>query len=382
MRCVEWNVPEPHGSTTTTRKLFRPRTRLGRSTTLGIMRKWCNVWFSRLKTWSCGVRRCRASPCYCFHTASEVRAEEPERKPRARKAREVKCFSAWRFFLDNFYGCCETCSWKQMLKLSAPTHVLLISFGLGFCLPWAALVCSLELAFLLDSSESAMSYRFEKQKDFVLSFGARVMKMQVADWHLTPRLAALQYSSSVSIVQSFSEWRGLDVFLTSVGSMAYIGQGTYSSYAIGNATELFVRETDDKHVRVMLLMTDGSDHPRSPDILATTAEAKSHNIKLFAISLSARGSQNSAKMRAMASSPPQQFVHNLNDPDLEERLLQELVSRSYARLTISGEIISSRTAPCGRYRAELRLPPESWLVSKTKAYHRNPQVFLSKWKYI
>lgn len=182
------------------------------------------------------------------------------------------------------------------------------------------------MAFLLDSSESALTYGFEKEKDFVRSFAGRVVKMQVGEWHLMPRLAALQYSSSVSIVQSFSNWHGLDNFLVKVGSMAYIGQGTYTSYVIGNATDLFVRETDDKNVRVMLLMTDGSDHPRSPDILAATAEAKGHNIKLFAISLSSRGSQNSAKMRAIASSPAQQFVHNLNDPDLDERLLQELVS--------------------------------------------------------
>lgn len=187
-------------------------------------------------------------------------------------------------------------------------------------------MCALELAFLLDSSESAMSYGFEKQKDFVRSFGAQVVNMQVADWHLRPRLVALQYSSSVYIMQGFSAWNGLDNFLAHVGSMAYIGQGTYTSYAIGNATELFVHETDDKNVRVMLLMTDGSDHPRSPNILAATAEAKGQNIKLFTISLSSQGSQNSAKLRAIASSPAQQFVHNLNDPDLEERLLHELVS--------------------------------------------------------
>ncbi|KAK3541159.1 hypothetical protein QTP86_016247 [Hemibagrus guttatus] len=188
----------------------------------------------------------------------------------------------------------------------------------------AVLVCALELAFLLDSSESAMLHRFEKEKNFTLSFGARVMKMQVGDWHLMPRLAALQYSSSVSIVQSFSNWHDLDHFMNTVSSMAYIGQGTYTSYAIGNATDLFRRETDDKNVRVMLLMTDGSDHPRSPDVLAATTEAKGHNIKLFTISLSSEGSKNNPKLRAMASSPAQQFVHNLNDPDLEERLLQEL----------------------------------------------------------
>ncbi|KAG7317973.1 hypothetical protein KOW79_019008 [Hemibagrus wyckioides] len=124
------------------------------------------------------------------------------------------------------------------------------------------LVCALELAFLLDSSESAMLHRFEKLKNFMRSLGARVMKMQVGDWHLMPRLAALQYSSSVSIVQSFSNWRDLDHFMNIVSSMAYIGQGTYTSYVVRNATDLFVRETDDKNVRVMLLMTDGFDHPR------------------------------------------------------------------------------------------------------------------------
>ncbi|XP_047664873.1 collagen, type XXVIII, alpha 1b isoform X3 [Tachysurus fulvidraco] len=188
----------------------------------------------------------------------------------------------------------------------------------------AVLVCGLELAFLLDSSESAMLYRFEKEKEFTRSFGARVMKMQVDGWHLMPRLAALQYSSAVAIVQRFSDWQGLERFRDIVASMTYIGQGTYTSYAIGNATDLFVRETDNKNVRVILLMTDGSDHPRSPDILAATSEAKGHNIKIFTISLSLRSNHKNGKLRAMASSPAQQFVHDLNDVGLEEKLLQEI----------------------------------------------------------
>ncbi|XP_066542652.1 collagen, type XXVIII, alpha 1b [Hoplias malabaricus] len=188
------------------------------------------------------------------------------------------------------------------------------------------LVCPLELAFILDSSESAASFRFQLQKDFVRSLSRKLMKMQVSGWHLQTRLAALQYSSSVSIVQSFSDWQNLDVFLSHIEVVAYIGQGTYTSYALGNATELFVKETQEDNVRVVLLMTDGADHPRSPDILAAAAEAKSHDIKLFTIGLSdlSRGGHNSANLRAVASSPAQQFVHSLTDPDLEERLLQEL----------------------------------------------------------
>ncbi|XP_030641205.1 collagen, type XXVIII, alpha 1b [Chanos chanos] len=188
------------------------------------------------------------------------------------------------------------------------------------------LSCPLDIAFILDSSESAKTPLFEKQKAFVRSFSTRLLKMQVTGWQLKIRLAAIQYSSTVSIDHNFMDWQDLDVFLSRIDAMAYIGQGTYSSYAISNATQIFTRETKDENVRVALLMTDGVDHPRSPDIISTAAEAKGRNIKLFTIGLSdlARGSQNSAKLRAVASSP--QYVHSLTDPHLEERLLQQLTT--------------------------------------------------------
>ncbi|XP_076868459.1 collagen, type XXVIII, alpha 1b isoform X2 [Brachyhypopomus gauderio] len=190
------------------------------------------------------------------------------------------------------------------------------------------LLCALDVAFILDSSESALAFHFERERKFARSFSRLVTQTQVSGWHVKTRLAALQYSSSVSVVQSFVNWRDLDTFLGRVDAMAYIGQGTYSSYAISNATELFVRETKKEHVRVALLITDGVDHPRNPDVIAAAAEAKSHNIKLFTISLSNKGrhSDNMAKLRAMASTPSRQFVHSLSDSDLEERLHQEIKS--------------------------------------------------------
>lgn len=188
----------------------------------------------------------------------------------------------------------------------------------------AVLVCPLEIAFLLDSSESAQSFRFQQEIDFVRSFSQQVMQMRVSGWHLQTRLAALQYSSSVFVAQNFADWQDLDGFLSRIEAMTYIGQGTYTSYAIGNATELFVKETKEENVRVALLMTDGVDHPRSPDVIQATLEAKNHNIKLFPISLS--GSRHSAGLRAMASA--QQVLHSLNDPDMQRRLLEELVSHS------------------------------------------------------
>ncbi|XP_050986781.1 collagen, type XXVIII, alpha 1b [Labeo rohita] len=188
------------------------------------------------------------------------------------------------------------------------------------------LVCTLEIAFILDSSESAKGVLFDQEKAFVRSFSKRVVQMQVSDWHLKARMALIYYSSSVHVDQRFRDWQDLDSFLNRLEDAIYIGQGTYSTYAISNATQLFASETREQSVRVALLMTDGVDHPRNPDIMMAVAEAKGHNIKIFTIGLSnlAKDNVNSAKLRVVASSPAQQYFHSLTDPKLEERLLQQL----------------------------------------------------------
>ncbi|XP_038566524.1 collagen, type XXVIII, alpha 1b [Micropterus salmoides] len=188
------------------------------------------------------------------------------------------------------------------------------------------LTCSLEVAFILDSSESAKIFLFEKQKAFVLSFSTRLSMLQVAGWTMKVRMAALQYSSSVSLEHRFSDWKDLDSFHGRVSTMNYIGHGTYTTYAITNASQLLVQETPSDSVRVAVLMTDGVDHPRNPDVISAAAEAKGHGIKFFAVGLSdiAQESQNNAKLRAIASSPAQQFVQSLLNPQLEEKLLKEM----------------------------------------------------------
>ncbi|KAG7282951.1 hypothetical protein CRUP_028468, partial [Coryphaenoides rupestris] len=98
----------------------------------------------------------------------------------------------------------------------------------------AELPCSLEVAFILDSSESAKGVLFENEKSFVVNISSSLSAMRVAGWALRVRLAALQYSSTVSMDHRFSAWRGLHAFQGVVRGMAYIGHGTYSSYAISN----------------------------------------------------------------------------------------------------------------------------------------------------
>lgn len=212
---------------------------------------------------------------------------------------------------------------------------IFLKFGGGF-FSSTGLTCALEVAFILDSSESAKIFLFEREKAFVLSFSTQLAALQVGGWTLRVRMAALQYSSSVSIEQRISAWKDLDTFHRRVSAMNYIGHGTYTTYAITNATQLLVQETPADSVRVAVLMTDGFDHPRNPDVIAAAAEAKGHGIKFFAVGLSdnALQSQNNAKLRAIASAPAQQFVQSLQNPQLEERLLSEMVSAGFTEICL------------------------------------------------
>lgn len=182
--------------------------------------------------------------------------------------------------------------------------------------------------FIVDSSENAKSLLFEQQKEFILRFSTKLMQLHSAGWRLRLRLAALQYSSTVSVEHNFRDWQDMDVFQSRVASMTFIGHGTYSAYAITNATQVFSRETSSSSLRVALLMVDGSDHPRSPSAVTAAAEAKRHNIRVFTIKLSdlPKDGAMGTKLRSIASAPPQQHVFSLTDSQLDHRLFSELVS--------------------------------------------------------
>lgn len=186
----------------------------------------------------------------------------------------------------------------------------------------------MEVAFLVDSSETAKTLLFERQRDFVLRSSTQLMQLRVAGWRLRVRLALLQYSSRVSVEHNFRDWQDADAFQSRAAAMSYIGHGTYSAYAISNATQLFDQETARSSLRIALLLTDGVDHPRSPNAVAAAADAKNNNIRIIAIGLSppTRDGQSHARLRLLASAPPRQNVFSLADPELDEKLFAELVS--------------------------------------------------------
>uniref|UniRef100_A0A3P8VC57 Collagen, type XXVIII, alpha 1b n=1 Tax=Cynoglossus semilaevis TaxID=244447 RepID=A0A3P8VC57_CYNSE len=192
----------------------------------------------------------------------------------------------------------------------------------------SSLICPVEIMFIVDGSEKAKSQLFEQQKEFVLRFSGKLAYLHSAGWRLRLRLAALQYSSTVSVEHNFRDWQDVDVFQSRVAAMNLIGQGTFSAYAITNATKVFGRETSPSSLRVALLLIDGADHPRSPSAVSAAAEAKRHNVIVFVIKLSERHKDGpmGTKLRSIASAPPQAHVLSFTDGQLDERLFSELVS--------------------------------------------------------
>ncbi|XP_035385365.1 collagen, type XXVIII, alpha 1a [Electrophorus electricus] len=210
------------------------------------------------------------------------------------------------------------------------------------------LTCPVELFFLMDSSERTKALLFEKQCTLVQRFSAQLMRLQAPGWDLRLRLALLQYSSTVSLEHTFRQWQGVDIFQSLVASLAHIGHGTYSAYALSNATRVFAQETSGNSLRVALLFTEGMDHPRSPSALVAAAEAKNHDIRVFAISLLPATRESHTRLRSIASAPPEQHMFSFTDPLLEEKLFNEL-----------GAVVDSRCPPpklCVCNKGEQGLP--------------------------
>lgn len=188
--------------------------------------------------------------------------------------------------------------------------------------------CILEIAFLLDSSESAKHYNHEQQKKFVLEVVDQMKGLQLSSGQtLSWRMALLQYSSTVSTEQTFHDWKGPEAFKSHIAPITYIGHGTYTTYAITNLTQLYMREGTPGSLKLAVLFTDGVDHPRNPDIFAATADAKNQGIVLFTMGMTkvAEEVSNAAKLRLLASVPASRFVSNLQEKGTVEKVLTEMV---------------------------------------------------------
>ncbi|KPP68435.1 hypothetical protein Z043_112896, partial [Scleropages formosus] len=116
--------------------------------------------------------------------------------------------------------------------------------------------CSLELAFLLDSSESAKG-NHEQEKQFATDVVDRLQGFRLKTGRsLSLRVAVLQYSSHVIIEQTFKQWRGTENFKTHIAPIAYIGHGTYTTYAITNLTRIYLEESSLDSIKMAVLLTD------------------------------------------------------------------------------------------------------------------------------
>uniref|UniRef100_A0A3Q4ICY3 Collagen alpha-1(XXVIII) chain n=1 Tax=Neolamprologus brichardi TaxID=32507 RepID=A0A3Q4ICY3_NEOBR len=190
--------------------------------------------------------------------------------------------------------------------------------------------CSLEIAFLIDSSESAKD-NHAQEKRFALDLMDRLQGLRLQTGRgLSSRAALLQYSSHVIIEKTFKQWRGTEDFKARISPIVYIGHGTYTTYAITNLTRIYSEESDTSSVKVAILLFDGISHPRNPDIFSAVADAKNQGVRFFAIGITPEANElaNKAQLQLIANSPASRYLHNLQDRNVVEKVIKEIVSKN------------------------------------------------------
>uniref|UniRef100_A0A674DTY6 Collagen alpha-1(XXVIII) chain n=1 Tax=Salmo trutta TaxID=8032 RepID=A0A674DTY6_SALTR len=193
--------------------------------------------------------------------------------------------------------------------------------------------CGLELAFLVDSSESAKD-NHAQEKRFATDVVERLQGVNLQTGRaLSSRAALLQFSSHVIIEQTFKQWRGLANFKARIAPIGYIGHGTYTTYAITNLTKIYMEESEPGSIRVAILLTDGISHPRNPDIFSAVVDAKNQGVKFFMVGITpaANDISNVAQLRQLASSPANRYLHNLQDRGIVDKVIKEIVRATSSR---------------------------------------------------
>lgn len=192
--------------------------------------------------------------------------------------------------------------------------------------------CNLELAFLVDSSESAKDSHAQ-EKRFVTDLVDRIQNVRLQTGQsLNFRSAVLQYSSHVITEQSFREWKGVATFHDRIAPIPYIGHGTYTTYAITNLTRMYLEESGPDTMKIAILLFDGVWHPKNPDIFSALADAKNQGIKFFTIGITPAAKVE--QLRLLASPSATRYVHNLQDNGVVDKIVKEIVSFCFLYFTI------------------------------------------------
>ncbi|NXH01219.1 COSA1 protein, partial [Loxia leucoptera] len=185
-------------------------------------------------------------------------------------------------------------------------------------------MCLIDIVFIIDSSESAKNQLFDIQKNFVQNITDSIFQMKPVKSHMySVKLASMQFSSTVIIDHPFTAWKDVQNFKEKINSLGFIGQGTYSYYAISNATHLFKTESRKRSVKVAFLMTDGVDHPNSPNVQGIATTARSLGIHFVTIGLSKKAVQEE-KLRMISGDSSSKRVLCLDDQNLVVDIALEL----------------------------------------------------------
>ncbi|XP_016343610.1 integrin alpha-M [Sinocyclocheilus anshuiensis] len=212
---------------------------------------------------------------------------------------------------------------KVLTTLSGMCFIMSGSDAVSTPIPSALRSCPLEIdiAFLIDGSESVEDVDFVKMKTFVITI---IQSFS----NCSSQFAIAQFSTGFEIHSKFEAVNDIDSWRKRIEEIKQQKGWTYSAKAINKLVdELFVTEGGARQsaVKILIVITDGRSNDE-PHLRGAVEKAEKKNIIRFAIGIGEAfdDARTKQQLHVIASAPVAEHVFNVTDFDALDSIREQL----------------------------------------------------------
>ncbi|XP_016113609.1 integrin alpha-X-like [Sinocyclocheilus grahami] len=212
---------------------------------------------------------------------------------------------------------------KVLTSLSGMCFIMSGSDAVSAPIPSALRSCPLEIdiAFLIDGSESVEDVDFVKMKTFVITI---IQSFS----NCSSQFAIAQFSTGFEIHSKFEAVDDIDSWRKRIEEIKQQKGWTYSAKAINKLVdELFVTEGGARQsaVKILIVITDGRSNDE-PHLRGAVEKAEKKNIIRFAICIGEAfdDARTKQQLHVIASAPVAEHVFNVTDFDALDSIREQL----------------------------------------------------------
>ncbi|RXN32374.1 integrin alpha-M-like protein [Labeo rohita] len=212
---------------------------------------------------------------------------------------------------------------KVLTTLNGMCFIISRNNAVSAPIPSALRSCPLEIdiAFLMDGSESVEDVDFVKMKTFVITI---IQSFS----NCNSQFAVAQFSTGFEIHSKFEAVNDIDSWRTRIGEIKQQKGMTYTAKAINKlVNELFITEGGARQsaIKILIVITDGRSNDE-PHLRGAVEKAEKKNVIRFAIGIGEAfdDSRTKQQLHVIASAPVAEHVFNVTDFEALDGIRGEL----------------------------------------------------------